>query len=688
MARLRVGVDIGGTFTDFAILDDRTGEIYAMKYPSNRERPADSVLAGLTAALDAQGASAADVTYFGHGTTLGVNTILEYNGARTALLVTQGFRDILHIGRHRLPDVFNFFTDVATPLVRRAHVFEMAERTLADGSVALAISRAAVVNAVAQIRRMGIEAVAVGFLHSYRNPANENEVRRLLTELAPELYVSLSSEIWPQMREYERTLIGVMNAYVGRRMATYFDDLQNDLAGSLKINAPLLSTKSNGGVMTLAEAKLRPSETLMSGPAAGAIGAAFVARAAGFPRIVTLDMGGTSTDVAIIEGEPRYSTENMVGNFPVIMPAVDVTSLGAGGGSIASIDGFGVLKVGPRSAGARPGPACYGLGGTEPTLTDAFVCLGIVQPGAFADGRVTIDRSLAEAAVGSIASILDRSLHQVAEDIVQIATSHVFSALVPLLARKGVDYSDYVLLPFGGAGPMHGLLVARDIGFRRVLIPPNPGVLCATGALVADVRRDLVRTVHQRFRPGEEARILPVLLAAFEALEREGAAWLDEQDLTYTARHYSRFVEMRYGGQSFEITVPIGPDDLQNDGHKLTEAFRREYASIYGHADPAIEMEVRDVRSVAIGETPKPQLRTIAAAQDEVSTAVEFRQIFHDGCIQEARYLQRSALRFGHRLAGPAIIGQYDTTIFVPAGYSIGADRHGNLIAERNDDAR
>jgi N-methylhydantoinase A len=260
--------------------------------------------------------------------------------------------------------------------------------------------------------------------------------------------------------------------------------------------------------------------------------------------------------------------------------------------------------------------------------------------------------------------------------------------LVPLLARKGVDYSDYVLLPFGGAGPMHGLLVARDIGFRRVLVPLNPGVLCATGALVADVRRDLVRTVHQRYRPGEEARILPVLRSAFEALEREGAAWLDEQDLTYVARHYSRFVEMRYGGQSFEITVPISPGDIENDGHKLTQAFRKEYASIYGNADPAIEMEVRDVRSIAIGETPKPQLRTMAVAKDEVPAEVEFRKIFHDGCIQQARYLQRSTLGLGHQVAGPAIIGQYDTTIFVPSGYSISPDRYGNLIAERNDDAR
>lgn len=689
MARLRVGVDIGGTFTDFAILDEATGRIRALKYPSNRARPAESVFGGLKAALDAQDASAEDVVYFSHGTTLAVNTILEYNGARTALLVTEGFRDMLYIGRHRLPDVFNFFTAMPEPLVRRAHVIEIAERALADGSVALPIDRHTMVAAVEQLRRLEIEAVAIGFLHSYRNPANEREAKRFLSELAPDLYVSLSSEVWPQMREYERTLIGVMNAYVGRRMGTYFGDLQADLAGSLGVRAPLLSTKSNGGVMTAAEAALRPAETLMSGPAAGAIGAAFVARAAGFSRIVTLDIGGTSTDVSIIEDEPRYSTENHVGNFPVIMPAVDVTSIGAGGGSVAWIDDFGVLKVGPRSAGAKPGPVCYGLGGTEPTLTDGYVSLGIVRAGEFANGRVSIDKSLADAAIGALAERLGRGLEQAAEDIVRIATSHIYSALVPLLARKGVDYHDYVLLPFGGAGPMQGLLAARDIGIRKVLVPPNPGVLCATGALVADVRRDLVRTIHRRFQPGEGAEVVAAMREAFEELEREGSAWLDQQDLVYASRRFRRIAEMRYHGQSFEISVALGPEDLEGGDTRLAEAFRKEYALIYGYADPGFPIEVRDVRSVAIGETPKPRLETMPAASSDIDLLASIleREIFHDGRMQTARFVNRAAIGLGHYLCGPAVIDQYDTTTFIPSGFAASVDRFGNLIAEMVDGA-
>ncbi|MCJ2073365.1 hydantoinase/oxoprolinase family protein [Methylobacterium sp. J-030] len=690
MSRLRVGVDIGGTFTDFAILDEETGRIRALKYPSNRTRPASSVLGGLQAALVAQGATAEEIIYFSHGTTLAVNTILEYNGARTALLVTQGFRDILYIGRHRLPDVFNFFTAMPAPLVRRAHVVEIAERTLADGSVALPVDRAAIAAAVESLRAFGVEAVAVGFLHSYRNGANEREAARLLAELAPDLYVSLSSEIWPQMREYERTLIGVMNAYVGRRMETYFGDLQTSLADSLGVRATLLSTKSNGGVMTASEAARRPTETLMSGPAAGAIGAAFVAKAAGFSKIVTLDMGGTSTDVSIIEDEPRYSTENHVGNFPVIMPAVDVTSIGAGGGSVAWIDDFGVLKVGPRSAGARPGPACYGHGGTEATLTDAFVCLGIVQPGELADGRVTIDKSLADAAVGALAEGLGRQPEAVAEDILRIATSHIYSALVPLLARKGVDYADYVLLPFGGAGPMHGLLAARDIGFRKVLVPANPGVLCATGALVADVRRDLVRTLHIQIRDESRDEVVNASRAAFEALEREGGAWLEAQNLAYTRHRFHRIIEMRYHGQSFEISVPVAPGDLDGDDSRLAAAFRKEYAVIYGQADRGFPIEVRDVRSVAIGETPKPALETLSAAASDfdLSAATVERDIFHDGRGQTARFIPRAAIGLGQNIAGPAVITQYDTTTFVPSGYTARVDRFGNLIAEADDGAR
>ena len=682
--RLRVGVDIGGTFTDFALLDEETGRVTALKYPSDRGRPAASVFGGLTEVLEKTGTKAEDIAYFSHGTTLAVNTILEYNGAKTALLVTKGLRDILYIGRHRLPDIFNFFTEMPQPLVRRAHVVELEERALADGSIAVPVTREKMTRVVEKLRKMGVDAVAIGFLHSYRNPENEQQARRFIEELAPDLYVSLSSEIWPQMREFERTLAGVMNAYVGRRMEGYFGDLESGLKTKFSLQAPVLSTKSNGGVMTAAEAARRPTETLMSGPAAGAIGAAFVARTAGFDKIITIDIGGTSTDVSIIDGEPRYSTENQVGNFPVIMPAVDVTSIGAGGGSIAWTDAFGVLKVGPQSAGARPGPAAYGFGGMQATLTDAFVCLGIVDAGEFAGGRIRIDKELADVAIGKLATTLGMSIEETAESIVRIATSHIYSTLVPLLARKGVDYSDYALLPYGGAGPMHGLLVARDIGIRRVIVPLHPGVLCATGALVADVRRDFVRTVHEKLEPGRGSDLIKRIGAIADELEREGEAWLDEQGLTYVRRQFRRSADMRYDGQSFEITIDLDGVSLEGDEAALMRAFEIEYEKVYGYANTGAKIEIRDLRLVAVGETPKPVLERVKIeSRSQTSGSVgRTKEIFHDGRRMDAVFVDRSEITSGIVVPGPAIIRQYDTTTFVPAGYSATSDEYGNLIAE------
>ena len=678
----RLGIDIGGTFTDFALLDESTGEISALKYPSNRERPAASVFAGWEQMLPENGVNGVDVGYFTHGTTLAVNTVLQRNGAKTALLVTRGMRDILYIGRHRLPDIFNFFTEMPTPLVPRSLVVEVDERCLADGSILEPIDPEQIRSVVRGLVADGVEAIAVGFLHSYRNPAHELAARDAIHELAPEVFVSLSSSVWPQMREFERVLISVMNAYVGRKMQAYFDDLESGLS-ERGLRAPVLSTKSNGGVMTAREAGNRPVETLMSGPAAGAIGAAFVAKAAGVEKVITLDMGGTSTDVSIIDGEPRYSTENQIGSFPVIMPAVDVTSIGAGGGSIAWLDDHGVLKVGPQSAGAEPGPACYGLGGTEPTLTDAYVCLGIIDPEEFAGGKVKMAPESAMAAVGRLAERMNIGPHEVAESILRIASSHIYATLVPLLARKGVGYEDFALLPFGGAGPTHGFLAARDIGIRRVIVPPNPGVLCATGALVADARRDFVRSVHHAFKPGEATTVLGVMRGAFDELVREGQAWLHSQDLHYRDTTAIGMVDMRYLGQSFELPVLIGREVLEDDtGAALRRAFYDEYQAIYGYADEEAELEVRDIRIAAVGVTPKPNLQRLNGAKGGRRPQVRKKEIFHDGRMQSASFVERSQLEPGFSLEGPAVVQQYDTTTFVPAGFNLTVDDHGILVGE------
>ncbi len=685
----RLGVDIGGTFTDFALLDEATGEISVLKVPSTPAEPAAAVVTGVRELLRRRRLGPEAIRAFVHGTTLAVNTIIERTGAPTALLVTRGFRDILTIGRHRLPDIFDFFTELPRPLVPRAWVAEIAERTAASGRVITPTDEAEVRRVVERLSAEGVEAFAVCFLHAYRNPANEQAACRAIEAAAPDAYVSLSSELWPQMREYERGLVAVMNAYVGRKMAAYFGALERGLQG-LGLDAPVLSTKSNGGVMTAREAGERPVETLLSGPAAGVIGASFVAREAGFAQTVTFDMGGTSADVAVVDGEPRYSTENHVGDFPVIMPAIDVTSIGAGGGSIAWTDADGVLKVGPRSAGARPGPACYGLGGTEPTVTDAYVCLGIIDPARFLGGTLPLDPGRARAAVERLGARLGLGVLETAESILRVATSQMYAALVPLMARKGVDLDRFALLAFGGAGPTHGFLLAREVGIRRVIVPRHPGVLCATGALVADVRRDFVRTVHGVLRGTDDAGLLDGLLAGFRELTEQGRRWLEAQRLEFAGTVARWTADVRYLGQSFELTVPVDEPMLADaSGRAFRRAFQREYEQVYGYADERADLEVLDIRVSAVGITPKPKP---GAAPPEAGPARRAergeRPLYADGALRTALVLDREGLAPGQRYRGPLIVEQYDATTFVPSGFAVSVDRFGNLIGEAEDGHR
>jgi N-methylhydantoinase A len=678
----RLGVDIGGTFTDFALLDEASGALTVLKVPSTPARPSGSVFAGVEDLRRRHGLDPTAIGAFVHGTTLAVNTIIERKGARAALLITRGFRDVLNIGRHRIPDVFNFFAELPAPLVPRARVIEVAERTLADGRVAERPDEAPIAAAIDALVADGVTAIAVCYLHSYKNPANELATRRVIEARGPQLYVSVSAELWPQMREYARALVAVMNAYVGQRMAVYFDDLERGLRG-LGIGAPVLSTKSNGGVMTASEAGRRPVETLLSGPAAGVIGASFVARQAGHERVITFDMGGTSADVAVVDGEPRFSTENSVGDFPVIMPAIDVSSIGAGGGSVAWTDRDGVLKVGPHSAGASPGPACYGQGGTEPTVTDAYVALGIVDPARFLGGSVPLDPRLAATALATLGGRLGLDVAATAEAVLRVATSQMYAALVPLMARKAVDLDRFALLPFGGAGPTHGFLLAREVGIQRVVVPPNPGVLCAIGSLVADVRRDFVHTVHTALRRGQEAALLRAMREAFGSLAAEGARWLAGQGLDFERTHRVWSLDLRYLGQSFELTVPVTADDVADEsGEALRQRFHASYFQVYGFTDEAADLEVLNLRSTAIGVTRKPVVSAPRAASGGAPPPVRERRVFLDGRWLTARVADRDALGPGASLAGPAIIEQYDTTVLVPPGFTVTLDRSGNLIGE------
>ena len=683
----RLGIDIGGTFTDFCLMNEATGKLMSVKVPSTPSHPTKSVIEGIRTYGQRYGVPAEAIRYFAHGTTIAVNTVIERKGARTGLLVTKGFKDILNLGRSRLPDIFDYFTEKPESLVARRHVKEIGERMLKTGATYRPLPEDEVVKAVKALLADGVEALTVSFLHSYKNPAHEQQAKAIIQKHFPDLYVSVSSEIWPQIREYERTLVTTINAFVGRKMENYFASLEKEVAAT-GVKARLLSTKSNGGIMTAASARQVPVETLTSGPASGVIGARYVGNQAGFTKLIGIDMGGTSTEVAVIDGDIRYSTESHVGDFDIIMPAVDVSSIGAGGGSIAWTDASGVLKVGPKSAGADPGPACYGRGGTLPTITDAYVVMGIVDPTKFLGGELKLDADQAAAAIDSIAKVLGLDRLKTAEAIVQVATSNMYSELVPLMARKGVDVSEFALLTYGGAGATHGFMLAREVGIQQVFVPLSPGTLCALGSMVADVKSDFIATVHQALDPHAKSEALGDIRAAFSNLETRAADWIRSENIHVEEERIAKGADVRYLGQSFEIAVDLSDADLSQPdaARQIAHAFHQGYAAIYGQADKDAPIEIINVRVTAIGITAKPPLAPISERElqgaERKAKPASRRKIYFDGATLDTAVYERGLLTWGHEFEGPAIIDQYDTTVFIPQGFRCRVDRLGNLIGE------
>ena len=678
-ARHRIGIDIGGTFTDLTVFDEAAGALHILKTPSVGAHPSQAVVDGIRQMRERFDVRAEAVGTFVHGTTLALNTLLQRNGATCGLLVTEGFRDILELQRLRLPNPHGFYADKPRPLVKRRHVREIRERLLADGRTYRPLDREGVVRAAEELLADGVEAITIGFLHAYRDPRHEREAKTLVQNAFPGLYVSISSEIWPQQREYERTLLTVMNSYVGGSLERYFDALSDEVAAE-GVRCSLLSTTSNGGIMSVEAAADRPVQTLLSGPASGVRGAMYIGGLAGHDKVVTFDLGGTSADIAVVDGQLPYSTENTVGDFPMIMPVVDVASIGAGGGSIAWTDPHGVLKVGPRSAGAEPGPAAYDRGGTHPTLTDAYVTVGILDPTAFLGGTMPLRRDLAEAAVGGVGATLGRTPVEAAEAVLRVATANMYAELLPLMARKGIDPQEFALLPYGGAGPTHAFMLAREVGIGTVVVPPHPGTLCALGCLVADAQGDVIRTVHADVATLDDHAVA----GAYREMAGEARAWLDSQEIAAAGVTYSYGADVRYHGQAFETAVDLqlgaAPEDLEGaQPHAaLLAAFHRQYEAIYGYADRSASVELINLRLTIVGRTPKPQLPLVAAA-DGPPRASGTRLVHLGGGVEAAVY-RRGDLRAGHVFEGPAIVEQYDTTSWVPAGYRVRVDRYGNLI--------
>ncbi|RWC50551.1 MAG: hydantoinase/oxoprolinase family protein [Mesorhizobium sp.] len=670
----KVGVDIGGTFIDFCALEANSGRVASLKVLTTPEDPGAELMTGLTLLAEREGFDPSRMTRFVHGTTVGINTIIQRRGPPLALFTNAGFEDVIELARLRMPDMYSLFCSRPDPLISRDMVFGIPARMRADGSETQAPDMAVVESAVAAAKANGAQGIIVSFLHAWRNTAQEASIKAAIAALAPNLFVFTSAEVWPVIREYERSSTAILNGYVHPRVSGYLTALEDRLKGRGVPARPML-TKSNGGLMNAAEGKHACVNMLLSGTASGVIGASWLARQAGEDRILTLDIGGTSADFAlIIDGAPQFGTGELIGEFPLHIPSVSVSSIGVGGGSIASVDAQGVLRVGPESAGSTPGPACYGRNGDRATVTDAMVVCGWLGHSEMAYGQLRIDIGLAQRAVGELAARLGRSIEQTAQAILDIAVSEMFVEVEKLASRAGVDLRDFTLMPFGGGGPMLGAFLARELGMKRVMAPRRPGVVSALGGLVADLRGDFIRTI---FSPLSAAS-LPVIRDAFAALAQEGRDWLAAQGHD-AAAELNLSCDMRYLGQSYEIEVVLSPQWLDDgDAEAIEQAFHRTHEQLYDFHDAEGAIELVNIRLSAIGAGPL--LSFPEAEEIDVAASPARRLPVYTGLgVETVDLHDRQTLVPGSTFDGPAVVVQEDTTFAIPGGAQARVDRHLNL---------
>ncbi|MER8767005.1 hydantoinase/oxoprolinase family protein [Mesorhizobium sp. M0968] len=674
---VRIGVDIGGTFTDFCVYDEKTRALRTLKVPSTPDTPGAEVLAGMRLLQERDGIAPEDVVRFVHGTTVGINTVIQRKGMTLALFVTEGFADVLELARLRMPEAYSMYSMRPTPLIPRHRVFQIKERMLSNASVAVPIDRANVLEVLADAKASGAEGIVVSFLHAYRNPVNEQLVRDIVAEVDPDLPVYCSSLVWPVIREYERTVTTILAGYVQERVALYLGSLQRALRDHGTRCEPMI-TKSNGGIMSAENGKRDSVHLLLSGTASGVIGASFIADSAGIRNLLTLDIGGTSADVAlIIDGKPQRGTGELIGEFPLYVPTISVSSIGEGGGSIAWLDEQGGLKVGPESAGASPGPACYGKGGMRPTITDAFAVCGLLGGAPLGYNSITIDKDKAAAAIATITP-QGVSLETRAQAIIDVAVSGMYLGISKMIARSGIDIRDFTLMTFGGAGPMLGCFLARELGMRRVLVPATPGVISALGGLVADVKNDFLEALYAPMT-GDIADRLRI---AAESLRSRAKRWLLDEE-HYEGEPLIHFsADMHYRGQSYEIEVPIDNEWLmEGDTDAIVAAFHKHHQLVYDIHDPEGDVRIVNLRALISGEVPKPQLGAVVLAK-AAPAPDSVLSVYLDGAMQSVPCYRRSRLAAGHRLSGPAIIIQDDTTTCIPVEFEATVDAYGNMLLD------
>ncbi|HNP63955.1 MAG TPA: hydantoinase/oxoprolinase family protein [Woeseiaceae bacterium] len=671
----RIGFDVGGTFTDFTALEEKSGQAIHFKTSSTPHDPSEAIETGLRHYVEELGIAPEEFGFVGHGTTVATNMVIERRGVKTGLITTKGARDVLEIGRQTRPHLFDYSITKPEPLVERYLAIEVSERLNADGTVLVPLDESEVREAAQELKSAGVKAIAICFLHAYRDGQHERRAAEIVRELVPDAYVSISSEVLPEFREFERFSTTVINAYVGPRMDAYLQRFLQRLT-DIGIEAAPRTIHSNGGLMSVDSVRAFPVRTCLSGPAAGVVGASKVAAASGYPNIITYDVGGTSTDVSLVlDGRPAFTTSRLVADYPVRCPMLDINVIGAGGGSIASLDDAGALKVGPRSAGAHPGPVAYGKGGTEPTTTDANLVLGRLNSDTLLSGRLQVDKDAARAAIQSkIAEPLGLSIEEAALGILRIAVANMGRAIRAVSTEKGHRLQDFALFAYGGAGPLHAAAVAMETGISKVLVPAQPGTMCARGILLSDVSFDFVQTGVSAATPENWSDVV----TSFAKMVAQGDDWLQGEGITDDRRSMRYIVDARYDGQNHEVQIEL--DGVEASFETFLEGFKAAHRQEYGYDIEDRAVEIVNLRLTVTGSAAaKTDTNFVTSDGDPVLGS---RKVYFDGGWYETTIYERARIPVGPYIEGPAIVQEMSSTTIVEPGQRLSVDSTGTMIIE------
>lgn len=678
MKRYRLAADIGGTFTDVVLFDKKIEEYHSKKVPTTPHNLSEGVLDGINKMVP----DFSEVDFFVHGTTVGLNAFLERKGANMALIVTSGFRDMYEIGRANRPEMYNIQYRQPTPLIKRRHIYEVDERVLVDGQVDTPLDNNSLQQVINEIASKEYDSVSVCLLHSYKFPEHERKIKEKIKEQLPNMSVSLSHEVVREWREYERTSTTVINAYIAPIVEQYLSKFETEISNR-GVDRDLYIMQSNGGVMTSEVAKTKSIQTLLSGPVGGTMGGLTLGKNKGEDNLICVDMGGTSFDVSmVINSEPDVASEANIEKFPILSPMVNMHTIGSGGGSIAWIEGGG-LRVGPHSAGATPGPACYGNGGKEATVTDANLILGRIDAETFLGGEMKLDWDSAYIVIEKLAQKLNLSVIETAEGICDIANAKMAEAIRTLTVSKGIDPRDFSLVAFGGAGPMHSMFIGEYLGINRILIPTVAGTFSAWGMLQTDIRHDDVRNYISLLENSNYNKVDN----SYEEMEKEANKILKQQNIDEKDIEHNRLVDLRYVGQEYTITIPLENSVINNNSiFLLRKNFHEAHQKIYGHNNPEGAIETVNLRVVAFGRLDNEESISAINKITEIPKPVRKKKVIWEKKEVETPVYSINDLNYGQTITGRNIIESPTSTIVIPDQYLVNVDKNGNLeILRRNE---